>query len=269
MKIRIGGVPEHFNYPWHMAMEGGDFTGNNLNIEWNDYPGGTGAMCKDLRENNLDMAVVLTEGIIADIHKGNPSKILQVYVSSPLIWGIHVPAHSDVKSMDEIKNKRYAISRPGSGSHLMAMVHANTKGWKVENLNFVTINNLDGARKAFKENQADVFFWEKFTTKPFVDNGEFRRVGEFPTPWPCFVIAVREEFFNQHKNEVDLTLSIVNKKAEELKNRSDNYLVIARRYGLEENDAKEWFGSVEWNSVIDNNSLIKNVKDRLIAFKII
>ena len=31
--------------------------------------------------------------------------------------------------------------------------------------------------------------WEKFTTKPLVDSGEWRRVGECVTPWPCFVVA--------------------------------------------------------------------------------
>ena len=33
-----------------------------------------------------DIAVILTEGIIKDIAAGNPSKIVQVYVQSPLIW---------------------------------------------------------------------------------------------------------------------------------------------------------------------------------------
>ena len=29
-------------------------------------------------------------------------------------------------------------------------------------------------------------------TKPLVDNGIFRRIADCPTPWPCFVIAVRD-----------------------------------------------------------------------------
>ena len=35
--------------------------------------------------------------------------------------------------------------------------------------------------------------WEKFTTKPLVDTNTFRHIGDCPSPWPCFVIAVREE----------------------------------------------------------------------------
>jgi hypothetical protein len=43
-----------------------------------------------LRDGETDIAVILTEGIVKDIVAGNPSKIVQVYVESPLIWGIHV-----------------------------------------------------------------------------------------------------------------------------------------------------------------------------------
>lgn len=41
-------------------------------------------MTKALREDKLDVAVVLTEGIVAEIIRGNPSKLLGTYVSTPL-----------------------------------------------------------------------------------------------------------------------------------------------------------------------------------------
>ena len=41
----------------------------------------------------------------------------------------------------------------------------------------------------FASGNADVFFWEKFMTKPLVDAGRFRRVGEFVAPWPAFVVC--------------------------------------------------------------------------------
>jgi hypothetical protein len=56
-------------------------------------PEGTGKMCQMLRDGETDIAVILTEGIVKDITAGNPSKIVQVYVDSPLIWGIHVAAN--------------------------------------------------------------------------------------------------------------------------------------------------------------------------------
>jgi hypothetical protein len=44
------------------------------------------AKCYDSGET--DIAIILTEGIVKDIVAGNDSKIVQVYVESPLIWGI-------------------------------------------------------------------------------------------------------------------------------------------------------------------------------------
>src|SRR6478609_6742601 len=102
VKLTIGGVPEHFNIPWHQAIENGEFKNNGIELEWKDYPGGTGAMCADLRNSKLDLAVLLTEGIVADISKGNPSKIIQLFVKTPLIWGIHVPASSSIKKVEDI-----------------------------------------------------------------------------------------------------------------------------------------------------------------------
>ena len=54
-------------------------------------------MTKALRENEIDIAVILTEGIIKDITEGSPCKIVQVFVESPLIWGIHVAEKSDLQ----------------------------------------------------------------------------------------------------------------------------------------------------------------------------
>ena len=79
--IRIGGVPEHFNLPIHLAMESGAFESRGLNIEWTTFKGGTGQMTKALREDEVDVCILLTEGIITDIINGNPSKIISEYVT--------------------------------------------------------------------------------------------------------------------------------------------------------------------------------------------
>lgn len=86
MKLHIGGVPEHFNYPWHYGLLNGFFKKSGLDIQWQDVKGGSGAMTKMLANNELDFALVLTEGIIKHIASGGTSRIIQQYVKSPLIW---------------------------------------------------------------------------------------------------------------------------------------------------------------------------------------
>lgn len=189
-KVRIAGVPEHFNLPWHLSIEKNIFRNNDIDAKWTDVPEGTGKLCQMLRNNETDIAVILTEGIIKDIAAGNNSKIVQVYVQSPLIWGIHVAAGSDYNTINDLQEGKVAISRYGSGSHLMAIVNAKNEDWDTNKLQFEIINTLDGAIEGLTEGKADYFMWERFMTKPIVDKGIFRRVGDCPTPWPCFVIAI-------------------------------------------------------------------------------
>ena len=93
-EFHIGGVPEHFNFPWYLTLSNKVYTTEGINLRWKDYYGGTGEMCIALRKKEIDMAVILTEGIVRDIIKGNDCKIIQVFIKSPLVWEIHVADNS-------------------------------------------------------------------------------------------------------------------------------------------------------------------------------
>lgn len=246
IQLTIGGVPEHFNLPWHLALEAGLFEKEKVSVRWTDYPGGTGAMTKDLRSGILDVAVLLTEGIVADISNGNPSKIIAPYVSSPLIWGIHVPAQSSFQNVNQLQGKRYAISRMGSGSHLMAFVDARNRGWHPNEQELVIVGDLNGAREAFRKGEADAFMWERFMTQPLVDNGEFRRIGECLTPWPCFVIAARNEIIESHLSALKKVLSVVNRAVKSFMKDPNAPQSVAQRYSLKLDDAATWFAHTRW-----------------------
>lgn len=40
--LKVGGVPEHFNYPWHMAIERKIFEKHGVHVEWVEQKLGTG-----------------------------------------------------------------------------------------------------------------------------------------------------------------------------------------------------------------------------------
>lgn len=44
--------------------------------------------------------------------------------------------------------------------------------------------------------------WEHFTTKPLVDKGIFKHLGDFPTPWSSFVIAATDVFIADQKESI-------------------------------------------------------------------
>ncbi|MGV6861948.1 MAG: substrate-binding domain-containing protein [Putridiphycobacter sp.] len=246
IKLRIGGVPEHFNLPIHLSIERGKFAKRGLDVEWINFPGGTGQMTQALRNNEVDVCVLLTEGIIADIIKGNPSKIISEYVSTPLTWGIHTAVDNPLDRYQDIFDKQYAISRFGSGSHLMAIVDADSKGHKLDKSQFTIIKNLDGAIPSLQKKETDVFYWEKYTTKPLVDNGTFKRVGEYNTPWPCFVVAAREEVLKKHPEGIIRMLRTIHDSVDIFMHDSEAIQMVSDRYKLEYKDAERWYNSTEW-----------------------
>ncbi len=267
--IKIGGVPEHFNLPWHLTIEDGSFLKHNITLEWTDYPGGTGAMCEALRTGDIDMAIILTEGIIKDIIAGNPCKIVQTYIQTPLIWGIHVGAKSKYTTLSELKNTTAAISRYGSGSHLMAYVNAQNQGWATSDLKFEIVKNLDGAIETLTNNKADYFMWEHFTTKPLVDDQTFRRVADCPTPWPCFVIAVREELLETKKEQLQIILDTINTVTSDFKQIPSIDKTLAHRYNQKLEDIQEWLKLTEWSQSLIKNETLSKVQDQLYNLNII
>ncbi|WP_442844893.1 substrate-binding domain-containing protein [Leeuwenhoekiella sp. H156] len=245
--LKVGGVPEHFNLPIHLCIEEGLFRAEGIEVEWVEFPGGTGAMNAALRDEEIDVAVILTEGIIRDIANGNPSKIIQNYVSSPLIWGVHVAAESAFQSIDDLKDARPAISRFGSGSHVMAFIQAHQLGWDTSKLECVVVNNLDNAIEALQNGEADYFMWEHFTTKPLVDRGIFRRVADFPTPWSSFVFAATETALKNKSQELSAFLRVVNAKTKIFKNIEGIDLILAERYDQKLKDIQKWLSLTNWS----------------------
>ncbi len=270
INLTIGGVPEHFNYPWYLTLKNKEFAKHNINLRWKDFPGGTGQMNAALRNSEIDIAIILTEGIIKDIGEGNPSKIVQTFVKSPLLWGIHVANNSSFQQISDLEHATIAISRFGSGSHLMAIVNAYNNGWNINRLQFKVVGDLEGGIEALKNGKADYFMWEHFTTKPLVDDATFRRIGNCPTPWPCFVIAVRNEVLENHPEEIKEILNLINSKTVAFKEIENIDAILSKRYQQKLEDIQKWLSITEWESKKPISAeLINEIQNKMIAFNVI
>ena len=261
--LRVGGVPEHFNEPWHDAIA------KDGSITWKSYPGGTGAMCESLSKNEIDCALLLTEGAVKYCLEKKDVLLCGVYVSSPLLWGVHVGSGSSFNNLKDIASEKevvFAISRFGSGSHLMAFVCAKQMGWS--KLKFEVVGNLKGAQEYLAKHPNTLFMWEKAMTDPLVKRGEFKRVGEVPTPWPCFVLAVRKDGVNLQK--LNQVLSQVSIACNDFKsNRSKSIERVVSKFGIEKHLVEEWFSRLSFASSLNTFdekgiSMLQNVRDTLV-----
>lgn len=269
-RFKIGGVPEHFNLPWKLAIEERKLVDLGVELHWSDMTGGTGQMIKGLQTGTLDIAVLLTEGITKSILQGLNAKIMTVYVTTPLHWGIHVPYNSEIQTINQLENQIFAISREGSGSHLMTYVKARQENWNLKDLKFNVVGDVYGGLWALENNQAQGFLWEKYTTYPFTEQKKCRYIDEVVTPWPCFVIAVRSELLEENEALLRTVFERVHQEAKALKENPNAAEIIAWRYNLKLEQTKSWLQETDWN--YDNllmKDSIENVVNTLESLELI
>ncbi|HEX2617426.1 MAG TPA: ABC transporter substrate-binding protein [Flavobacteriales bacterium] len=256
--LRVAGVPEHFNLPWQLALEHNAFAQAGVEVQWITVPEGTGRMCRMLRDGEVDMAVLVTEGAVRDILQDGPYRIVSGYVDSALTWGVHVGAHVDLHTPAELPHVPFAISRPNSGSHLVAMAYAQSQGWTPGADDLVVVNDLNGALAQMANGERLVFLWEKFTTSAQVKKGLLRRVDEYRSPWPCFVVVARNTVLERRPADVRTALRVVQEEGRALVRRKRAPELVAERCGMTLDDARAWFRTVRWNSTgaVDTKALL-------------
>lgn len=246
IKLKLGGVPEHFNLLWEMDGIRKIFAENGVAYDFFEFPGGTGAMSEAVKSSFLDGAVILTEGAVSEISRGTNYKIVCPFVESPLFWGIFASTKHPITDVSNLRERKFAISRFNSGSHLMAQYLAFQNGVSLSPENFYPANDLEGARLALAEGNADLFLWEKYMTNPLVENGEFRKVGEVTAPWNSFVLVLRTDVAEQHNELVYNLRNAVKKAGTAFKELDNAPRLIADRYHISFADATEWFGQVRY-----------------------
>jgi ABC-type nitrate/sulfonate/bicarbonate transport system substrate-binding protein len=245
--LRIAGVPEPYNLPWHLAMEGGLFAQSGIDLQWHTVPEGTGRMCQMLRDDELDMAVLVTEGAVRDILNGGPHRIVSTFVESALPWGVHVPATSSLHRPEDLKGVPFAISRLGSGSHIMAMLYAERLGWRPRAEDLEMVHNMEGAAARMRSGGPVIFLWETYVTSRYVDAGVMRRVDEVRGDWPGFVIVAREEFLREHSTTLDKALRVLATEAQALRPGERTVGQVMSNAGFGRRLAEDWLQHVRWN----------------------
>ncbi len=140
---------------------------------------------------------------------------------------------------------------------------------KAEKLQFEIVNTIDGAVESLTKGESDYFMWERFMTKPLVDKGIFRRIDDCPTPWPCFVIAVREEILKKYPNAIAQILEIINITTQEFKEIPSIDRTLATKYHQKIEDIQEWLRLTEWSQKPLPEKMLNKIQNQLFDLKII
>eukprot|EP00698_Gefionella_okellyi_P002963 TRINITY_DN12802_c0_g1_i1.p1 TRINITY_DN12802_c0_g1~~TRINITY_DN12802_c0_g1_i1.p1 ORF type:complete len:299 (+),score=67.31 TRINITY_DN12802_c0_g1_i1:370-1266(+) len=252
--IRVGGVPEHNNVPIHLGIERGLFAAEGLDVQFTEYPGGTGAMRTALRSNQLDVAVALTEGLTADIGLNGPDvQIVGTYITSPLVWAMSTSASGSISDVSEARGKKFGISNIGSGSHIMVTVLADQQGWQdadgTAQVSFAPpVVTFEKLRNGVKSGDFDAFLWEYFMSKPYYDRKEIRFSGLVSAPWPAFMIAARGAYAQQNIDVLQRLLKVITHCAKLFVTERDQSIArVSSSFGLTQEDAAQWFEKIRYS----------------------
>ncbi|KAI9248181.1 hypothetical protein BY458DRAFT_536625 [Sporodiniella umbellata] len=209
-------------------------------------------MTSKLQDRSIDLAIALTEGLVAGICKGQDwYKIIGTYVDAPLCWALSTGKKSQHESIDTLRGSTCAISRFGSGSHIMAYVLADQRKWLEKDkkpFDFKVLNNFQAMRDAVNEKSSDYFMWETFTTKPYHDSGEVKRIGDITPPWPAFLFAAHNDLLSAHVNELKKVLGAIQKATFQFMEQKDHDSIqkVIDILGYPEIDVRRWFKTVHY-----------------------
>ena len=152
--MNIAGVPEHFNFPFIILSEK-----RPDHFQFVSCSGGSGEMASlllqtqkqehlDAREK-VDLAVMLPEAAYTFIDKNPDYKIFGEYTNTGITWGVYVKAGSEFSKWEDVKGKRFGISRQGSGSELMAYYAYHDSDWDCNDLKILCRSKPSGSEKSF------------------------------------------------------------------------------------------------------------------------
>ncbi|KAK9262387.1 hypothetical protein V1519DRAFT_491139 [Lipomyces tetrasporus] len=265
--LRIGYVPEHFSTPLFFAKSEGYYKDAGVSPEFKPFITGTGDMIKALKENDIDLAVGLTEGWVAGLGNNRADyKIVGTYVQSPLRWAISTGDNrDDIQSIADLQGKTFGVSRIGSGSFVMAFVLGREQGWPGNPpVSFNVLGSFKNLRAAVRDGDADAFMWEYFTSKKYYDNREIKYIGSIYTPisWPSWTIAAANKLVNAEPGTrtIGRFFSAVNKGVRHfLQNPEKAVDYISTNLDYTADDAREWTKTVNFAddvSVVDRSIII-------------
>ena len=151
----------------------------------------------------------------------------------------------------------------------MAYVLGKNEHWDLEKLQFEIIDHLEGAVSALTQKKADFFMWERFTTKPLVDKGIFRRLADCPTPWPCFVIAATNKFTSEQAGILEHILEVINGYTAEFKTIPCIDRTLANAYEQKLEDIKDWMSITQWSQSKLSEETLETVQNTLLDLNLI
>jgi NitT/TauT family transport system substrate-binding protein len=154
--IRVGNAGrESFSFtPANIGRETGIFAKHNLELDIAGF-GGDAKLQQAMAANAVDIGLGSGPGL-AFIAKGSPVKGIAAMAGPPLIFAMVVRADGAVKTVDDLKGRKVAISTVGSATNWLMNEVSRQHGWGFDGFTQVPIGENSARIAALKSSAVDV-----------------------------------------------------------------------------------------------------------------
>ena len=141
--------------PYGVAIDKGFFKKAGVDISGVISGEGGGASVRAVIASDLGYGETSPAGIIAAINEGQDIKIVDIGSRSMASNVIIVMPNSPIKTMQDLKGKKFGISNPKSLGEMTAVLAAEKAGLDPNDVQRVALGNLSGALTALENNVVD------------------------------------------------------------------------------------------------------------------
>jgi sulfonate transport system substrate-binding protein len=171
--------------------------------------GGSGEVAKALETGAIDVGVCMSSAVILARAKGVDVGIASTISSgNALSMLVFVAPDSPIKSLNDLRGK-IGITKPGSLTHVNAILLRKALGLKPTELADVPLGSLDAILAALKKKEIDAALWTHGTALTLEERGEVRVIKPSTSElypklikMPGSVLAVSSKFAKEHPDAV-------------------------------------------------------------------
>ena len=188
--LRVGNAGrESFSFtPANIGQATGIFSKHGLDLEIAGF-GGDAKLQQAMAADAVDIGLGSGPGL-AFIVKGAPVKAIAAMAGPPLLFAVVVRADGSVKSVDDLKGRKVAISTVGSATNWLMNEVSRQHGWGYDGFVQVPIGENSTRIAALKSGAVDACVVEIGSALNFADRGDGRILLRFGDVAKDFIMHV-------------------------------------------------------------------------------
>jgi NitT/TauT family transport system substrate-binding protein len=239
--------------PVEIGIEEGIWAKNGLELEVAAF-GGDAKMQQAMAAGSLDLALGSGPGL-GFIAKGVPAKGVAAFASAPYSIGVVVRYDSPMRTIADLKGKRFAVTTVGSLTDWMLKRVAITEGWKPTDVTAVALGTVEAFIAALKTRQVDGLIIGPETGFTLEETQQGRNLLDLSGYAPDFithVIYARQELIDKRPDVVQRFVNAWFQTVAFVKANKAKSVEIAARVLNRSNDAISRTYDIEIKMMLDD-----------------